>query len=132
MIKNTKWLGFLAAGLLLWLPGLARAEGVYQIAEAGGKAAEHRSESAEEHSNAQWQDDAEKGKKGKKGEEAKGKKKKGEKAKGKDDDDEKKAKGKDDDDDEKKAKGKDGSDKQPNEKAKGFWERAFESNDAKE
>jgi len=50
------------ACFLLSVPVISLADNHEEKGKAGGKAGEHRSENAEERSNAQWQDDANKGK----------------------------------------------------------------------
>ena len=62
-----RWIAFCAALTLLALPAMSFANhhddgeesAEHGSAKAGGKAAEHRSETADEHSNAQWDADNE-------------------------------------------------------------------------
>ncbi len=63
----------------LFLPTLALAGHHEGNEKAGGNAADHRSEQAEENSNAQWQEGAERGKERARNDDASGKPEKGEK-----------------------------------------------------
>jgi len=141
MTKKLHWIGGPALMAVLLLPPVALAEHDEEQSQEGGEAAEHRSEQADENSNAQWQDGATKGQdraeemRGKKGKKSKGKSEKGKSKRDHDDDDEA------DDDSaksdkaavkggkEKSGKAEKGSDKEPKGNAKGFWSRLFSGDD---